>query len=323
MADSQNNNNLVEIIQGSGLEVSKANFILENFQDYFKIADEWKAKSMALVVTDENDKATMKMAREGRLFLRAKRIDVENARKKLKEQSLREGKAIDGIANVLKALIEPIEEYLSEQENFAERMAQQRRILLVETRVKECLDCRDYMPGGIDFGTMPEEDFQKLLAGARLAKQSAEQLRIAMEQEQIEKARLEAEERERIKAENEKLRIMATELEKEKMRERAAAQSAAAAAAEALYKERVAREKIEEEARQAKAREAAEIAKKEAAEKAAAAAPDKEKLIRFANMLHAIAWPDVQSEDAANIVKNGKSDLVRIVWYINEMIEKM
>ena len=113
-------NQLQVIVQESGLEPSKAKYILEKFQDYFEVASEWEKKAKALVVTNESQVTEMEMARTGRLFLREKRIAVENARKNLKEQSLREGKAIDGIANVLKALIVPIEEYLEKQEKFVE-----------------------------------------------------------------------------------------------------------------------------------------------------------------------------------------------------------
>src|SRR3990167_6876020 len=125
-------NQLQIIVKESGLEQSKAKFILENFQNYFEIADDWAKKARAIVVTDENQKAEMQMARAGRLFLREKRIAVEDARKNLKEQALREGKAIDGIANILKALIVPIEEYLEKQEKFVEikaaELAEQKRI---------------------------------------------------------------------------------------------------------------------------------------------------------------------------------------------------
>jgi len=113
-------NNLQIIIKDSGLEETKANFLLTNFQDYFKIASEWELKAKTIIVNDPNQKTEMQMARVGRLFLREKRIAIEKSRKELKEQSLREGKAIDGIANVLKALIEPIEEYLDKQEHFVE-----------------------------------------------------------------------------------------------------------------------------------------------------------------------------------------------------------
>ena len=117
----EESNDLATIVRASGLESTKAQYLLDNFTEYFAIAADWETKARAIVVTDEKQITEMKMAREGRLFLRQKRLDVEKARKTLKEQALREGKAIDGIANILKALIVPIEEYLDEQEHYVER----------------------------------------------------------------------------------------------------------------------------------------------------------------------------------------------------------
>ena len=113
-------NQLAVIVKDAGLEPSKAKYILENFQAYFALAEEWENKARSIVVTSPDQIDKMTIARDGRLFLRDKRIDIEKARKKLKEESLREGKAIDGIANVLKALIVPIEEHLDRQEHFVE-----------------------------------------------------------------------------------------------------------------------------------------------------------------------------------------------------------
>ncbi len=113
-------NQLQIIVQQSGLESTKSQYILDKFQSYFQIAADWEVKARAIIVTDESQKSEMQMARTGRLFLREKRIAIEKSRKELKEQALREGKAIDGIANVLKALIEPIENYLDQQEHYVE-----------------------------------------------------------------------------------------------------------------------------------------------------------------------------------------------------------
>ena len=118
-------NRLAVIVRDSDLDSTKAAILLENFKDYFQIAKEWEVKARAIVVTDVGQKTEMEMARVGRLFLREKRIAIEKTRKELKEQSLREGKAIDGIANVLKAVIVPIEEYLNSQEKFAEIKAKE------------------------------------------------------------------------------------------------------------------------------------------------------------------------------------------------------
>ena len=113
-------NELQVIVAESGLPETKAQTLLEKFSGYFAMAAEWEAKSKVLVVTDEKQIAEMKMAREGRLFLKAKRVELEKTRVALKADVNREGKAIDGIANVLKALIVPIEEYLDNQEHFIE-----------------------------------------------------------------------------------------------------------------------------------------------------------------------------------------------------------
>lgn len=125
-------NELQLLVEQSGLEKSKAQYMLDNFTDDFRVAAEWETKVKTIVVTDASQTGTMKMARAGRLFLRDRRIKVEAARKHLKEQSLREGKAIDGIANVLKALIVPMEEHLYRQEHFVEiqlkAKAEQKRI---------------------------------------------------------------------------------------------------------------------------------------------------------------------------------------------------
>jgi hypothetical protein len=119
-AEVKSENQLQIIVRESGLEQSKAQYILEKFQNYFEIAAQWEQKAKGIVVTDASQKAEMQMAKAGRLFLKEKRVTLEKARKELKEQSLREGKAIDGIANVLKAVIVPIEEYLEKQERFVE-----------------------------------------------------------------------------------------------------------------------------------------------------------------------------------------------------------
>lgn len=121
------------VVRENGLDKSKADFLLEKFQDAFRLASDWELKAKMLTVTRDDQVAEMKMAREGRLFLKQKRIDIEKTRKEMKEQSLREGKAIDGIANILKALIEPIESFLEKQEKFLEiKEAEKREELRLE-----------------------------------------------------------------------------------------------------------------------------------------------------------------------------------------------
>lgn len=231
----EQNNKLQVLVNESGLETTKAKVLLDKFKDYFDIASEWETKAKAIVVTDESQTADMEMARVGRLFLREKRISVEKARKELKEQSLREGKAIDGIANVLKAVIVPIEEYLEKQEKFVELKAEAER----EAKRKE-IERR-----------MEEERIAEEKANA--AAEAAERERIRLENEQL---KAEAVEREKAAAEERKKQ------EEILAKERAAAEAERSKQAKILAKQKaefLAKQKaIEEKAR--RERESAEKA---------------------------------------------------------------
>ena len=191
-------NQLVAIVKESGLESSKATYILENFQSYFEIAAEWEAKAKTLVVTNPYQTVEMDQAREGRLFLREKRIAIENSRKKLKEEALREGKAIDGIANVLKALIVPIEEYLDRQEHFVE-IEQEKKEAVMRLEIEQRMAKEEE-----DRIKKDAEERERLRAeNERLAKENAEKDRRASEEKKKTDAKL-AVERAKVQAEKDK-----------------------------------------------------------------------------------------------------------------------
>lgn len=278
-------NQLQVVIQESGLEQTRAQVILEKFKDYFQLASEWEQKAKTLTVTAEDQKTEMKMAREGRLFLREKRLDVERTRKELKEEYLRGGKAVDSIASILKGLIEPIEEYLESQEKFAERMEEQRRQLRVEERIAKLIkyevDCAQY--DFYDFGDMTEEAFSLILSGAKKQWEDKQAEIERIEKERIAKEKAEKEEQERIKKENERLKKEAEE------KERALAEERKQAEAE--------RKRLEEKATRA---------------------PDKEKLVQFASMISKIEIPKLQTKEADEIGQNIRVLLGKVEAYILE-----
>lgn len=180
-------NKLQIIIKESGLEKTKAQILLDNFSNYFDLAADWENKTKSLVVTDISQIAEMKMAREGRLFLRSKRIDVEKTRKQLKENALREGQTIDAIAKVLTNLIIPIENELEQKEKFAEYEREKELQLLKEKRAKELELYVEFVPI-VDLKLISEEGYQKLYNGAKLQYEQKK-----AEEERIEKERLEKE----------------------------------------------------------------------------------------------------------------------------------
>ena len=203
------------LIKDAGLEPEKEKALTENFQACFALAAEWEEKAKTIVVTDASQTTDMKIARLGRLALREKRIDIEKTRKRLKEQSLREGKAIDAIANTLKRLIEPIEEYLDQQEHYVELKAAKEAAEKAEREKKE-------------------------------AEAKAEEERIAREA-------AEREERERIRIENERLRKEKEEADRLRQEAEKKAADEKRAADEKVRQEQLKTQQAEEAKRKAEA----------------------------------------------------------------------
>jgi hypothetical protein len=164
---------------------------IENkFKEYEDIATEWNKKAYEIEVTDETQVELMQQAREGRLLLKAKRVEIEKTRKRLKEQSLLEGRFIDSLAKRLFMIIEPAEEHLGIQERYAETKEQLRKAKLKIDRLallNPYLTVLDL--DAFDLSTMSEVAFTTILNGAKVAFQDYqnEQERIRLEQEETEK----------------------------------------------------------------------------------------------------------------------------------------
>lgn len=220
-------NDLVKIVQQSGLESVEQTSIMERFGDYEAVAKEWEAKAKAIVVTSASQTTEMAMAKEARKKFSQMRIDIEKARKAMKEQSLRKGQAIDSVAKFLVSLIAPIEEYLKSQEDY----------VLIETQKRVAEEKKK-----------AEEEAEK----KRLEEEEAERLEQERIKKENEKLKKEAEENEKkLKEEKEKAEAERIKAEKEKkeLAEKALAkENALKAEQEAkLKKEKEAREKAEAE----------------------------------------------------------------------------
>lgn len=175
------------IAQESGLEPSKTEVLLSKFGSYFSEAKEIAQGAKDIVVTDETDITTMAIAKEKRLDLKRIRVEAEKTRKELKEQSLREGRAIDGIANVIKALIVPVEEHLEAQEKFAERLIAQREADTERNRFNEL---GKYVDDASVYSLHPknlsDEAFEKLLENSKFAFEAKKKAEEQAEKERIE-----------------------------------------------------------------------------------------------------------------------------------------
>jgi DNA repair exonuclease SbcCD ATPase subunit len=225
-----------------------------------------KTTAETLTVTSSDDKAGMKLARTTRLALKDVRVEIEKRRKELGEDALRQKQKIDEAAKELKSIIEPLEERLKEQEEFAEREAAAKRAELIARRTNLILPYWNPAIPFPDFGAMEEDAFGALMFDAKAAleaKQAAEKKAV---EERFAKLKAEAEERERIKIENAKLKREAEEREAAARIERAkveAERREQERKAQAEREEAAAKLKAERDAAAAEAARLAEIARKE------------------------------------------------------------
>lgn len=181
----EQSNEIIKLVEQSGLETETSVNIKEKFLPFFEQAKEWEKKAKALVVTSVDQKDEMRAARDARLTLKNIRVDADKTRKALKEDSLRYGKAVQGVYNVIEFLISPIEKHLEEQEKFAEREEEKRINNLRIERQEEAQPFYEFIPANLDFGFMSDGDYSKLLEGAKLQKAAQEKAKQEAEQERL------------------------------------------------------------------------------------------------------------------------------------------
>lgn len=328
-------NQLSLIVNQAGLAENKSKQLLQSFGDLFNDARQTVKFAKDIVVTDVSQVEEMRKARETRLELKSTRVKVENTRKELKEQGLREGKAIDGIANVIKALIVPVEEYLENQEKFAERIEAERKNKIEAERVSQLLK---YVEEAESYSLHPDkmsqDTFDKLLENSKLAFEARKKAEADAEAERLAKIEAEKAEQERIKQENAKLKAEAEAREKElaierekirKENEKREAQLAKERAEQQakLDAERKAREqaeaKIEAERKLQEEKLKAEAEK----ERQSLLAPDKEKLMVLANTLVLIEIPAVKSNEAQQVVNELQLQLEKLANEIRNKASKL
>lgn len=317
MNEMNKDSDLIKIVEESGLPENKTQELLSSYKDYFSKADKLVEGARSIKVTSIDQVGIMLEARECRLKLREVRLDVENTRKSLKEQSLRESKAIDGAANIIKALIVPVEEYLEEQEKFVEIVEEEKKKIKVANRT---LELSNYAVDDVSIlqtlGDMSEEAYKNIL-GAYKKSYEAEQEALEKaekDREALEKAKLK--DQERIRLENIQLKKEAEEREIEINKEKELLDVL-------LKKEAEEREKIEKELKQRKDAEDIEkarvLAQKRAEEeikKDLLLAPDKDKLINLSSVLLKIEMPRVSNKEMGILVDEVEKRLREIAKFI-------
>ena len=277
-----------------------------SFGGLFAQAQQLITEAEQIDVTDASQVREMKRAREVRLGLRGVRIDGDKIHKALKEDSLRRGRAIDGMRNVVKYMVEPVENRMMDMEKFAERQEAARVTALIEERTP-ILEGLDIDPAAYNLGWMDQDTFQSVVDRAKQDKADQIERERKAEADRIAKDKADREERARIVAENEKLTKQRAAIEKKAKRDKAAADAK-------LKTEREARAKVERETAEQNKKQRAAIEKAEAeaaqlrreaqtrkdaelkATEDAAKAPDKTKFLAYAKTVRELPVPVSKSK---------------------------
>lgn len=331
-------NQLQVILTEQNVAKENAKILLEAFGAPFEeagdiLADYRRDDEGKLIVTDntiiiasEDQIDLMAEARSKRLVLKNIRVQVEKKRKELGEDALRTRNAINSVAKFVKENIQPAEEYLEQQEKFAEVKAAERAAVVRAERIEKLAKYINDPSTYYNLDSMNDTQFVEALQSAKSVFEAKEAELKRIEDERITKEKADAEEQERIREENENLKAEAeareTHLKKEReaeeirlATERAEQKKKLAAEQAKFEEERKKREALEAE-RQAKEKAEAETkAASDEAERQALLAPDKDKLLTFSNALEVIRkekLPAVKTKQAQDVIN-----------LIDEMLTKM
>jgi hypothetical protein len=243
---------------------------------------------MQLIVTSVDDMTNYNIVKQARIGIKAKRVEVEKKRKELKSESLAFGKAVDGEAKRIFALIAPIEEYLISQEDIVDDEKQ--RIKDVNARLEQ-----------------EQKDKEEVECQQEIADEEVRLEEQRIEQEKKEKELQEKQDKidvENLKIENDKAKI---QIEQQRQEDIEKAQERATAEAEEKARQD-ADEKLEME-KQEKKDEELRIAQ----------LPDRERIHLYAEALKAIVSPALSNAKMQEKFKVGKVQVVGAYKYFKSI----
>ena len=296
------------------VEQSMITTALKEYSVTDAVIAKYKQEYMALTVKGIDDKNGYDICHTARMEIKGKRVEVEKTRKKLKEDSLEYGRAVDKEAKRITALLEPIEEHLTAQEKIIDDELERKRQALINAKLEEEAAAKK-----------AEED---RIAKVR-ADQEAEALRLATiskEQSEREAKIKEAE----AAIEREKQRVIDEEIARKKKiqdeKDKAEAEKKRKEELEKAKKE--AAEKALKDAEERRIKEekakAAQIEKDRiAAEKKAQRAPDKIKLLHYSDAIMDISPIELKSEEAILIFNEFHATLVKIDTILRDKAEAL
>jgi uncharacterized protein YciI len=177
--------------QEFGIEENKANELMGNLPQIQSERNQLETPYNEVLKMDIENPETAKIARELRLKIRDNRTKgIAVWHKTTKEVFLRAGQFVDAVKNREIAINERMESNLEEIEKYAENKERERIEALKQARIAELEPFSEFVPFGIDLGTLSESDYNNVLNGAKLQLQAKKNAELKAEQERIETERL-------------------------------------------------------------------------------------------------------------------------------------
>ena len=172
-----------------GIEPSKAANIIGNLPQITSERDQFVSQYDHIIKLDIEDPNTSKLARELRLRIRDNRTKgIAVWHKTTKDYFLKGGQFVDAIKRKEEAVNVRMEEALEEIEKYQEIKLAKMRDELRRKREEELHPYREFVPFGLDLGTIPDEEYTKVFKGAKLQYDAD-----LIEKQKAEEERLEAE----------------------------------------------------------------------------------------------------------------------------------
>lgn len=187
--------NEVTVISHSefGLEETKALEITNGLKQIIEernALSERYAEAIQLEITKEN----IPLFKELRLKIRDNRTKgIENWHKTQKEFYLRGGQFVDAIKRKESEENLRMESNLEENEKFFERQEAWRVAKLNKSRVFECEQYSEFVPIGVNLGSLSDDEYAKIFNGAKMQYDAKIQAEKEAEEKRLEDERIEAE----------------------------------------------------------------------------------------------------------------------------------
>lgn len=183
-----------------GIDVSKAKNLMGNLPQITAERDVLSKQYDEVVKMDLEDPKTAKMARELRIKIKDNRTKgIMIWHKTTKDYFLRGGQFVDAIKAKEVVVNERMEESLEQIEKHLEIKRKREEQELREKRAEELTQYKEFVPMGIDLGTLSDSEYQKVFNGAKLQYEFDQQQKQKEEQERLEKQRKQEEKEARIK----------------------------------------------------------------------------------------------------------------------------